>query len=106
MVSPLILVPVLLLLPWPGLAEKCRECSILGNIAEYYCPRDGYPETHIYCCGPGIQNHCCPQPSPDYAEYASNLTVGECNQLPFILLFLGIVTGSIICCCCLPLLCC
>ena len=106
--SPL-LAPLLLLVVntcTPAWGEKCRECSILGDIAEYYCPRAGYPATHTYCCGPGLSDHCCPTPDQDYAEYASNLNPSDCNQLPMILSFLAIVISSIVCCCCVPLLCC
>jgi len=101
--------PSALLVVWWAVVtsgEKCRECSFLGDVAEYYCPRDGYPETFIHCCGPGRSAHCCPTPDPDYAEYAANLTFDDCNQLPHILLFLGIVIASILCCCCAPILCC
>jgi len=90
--------------------ELCKQCDILGFVADFRCPKDGYPSTHTYCCGHNDTGLCCATPYPNYAEYSRNntATCGEDrrNELVMILTYLGVMAAIFFCCCGLPLLCC
>ena len=88
------------------LGESCKSCNIFGYVDKYYCPREDYPSTHIYCCGPDFNEHCCSTVNPNYEEYTANLNSNDCSQLTFILTTIGVFAAIVGCCLCVPILIC